>query len=40
MAHTILPLLMALVALIALDVFSLRSGADTRPTIEDGSEWW
>jgi hypothetical protein len=39
MATTILPLLIALVALIALDVLSVRFGADTTPGIDDTSDW-
>jgi hypothetical protein len=36
---TILPLLIALVALIALDLLSTRYGADTTPSIDDTSDW-
>ena len=39
MATTLLPLLMAIVALVALEVLAGRHGADNRSPIDDAGEW-
>jgi hypothetical protein len=39
MTMTILPLLMALVALLALDGLTLLFGAETTSSIDDATDW-
>ena len=39
MATTMLPLLMAIVALVALELSTRRHGADGRSPLEDAGEW-
>jgi hypothetical protein len=39
MTATILPLAIALVALVLLDVLALRYGANSRAMTDDGGDW-